>query len=288
MATVVIIENDRALCKTYVAALVGAGHTVKHITSDTEAIDYLVRQRKSPDAVLIDMRWPGSPEIVVVSAVSRLSHLAHTKVLVIGQIPQSNQRSVQFVRTDMLWRDPVSPDLLTQALQNLTTGFDAKTPTGKNTPAPATRVWWEGVEAVFVRWTDQALVFAWEDTTETAVKIPRGAVVRLLHKGVLNIEGDAPAWADLSPVDLSPSPNATPATAHPEQQASVGSVETARSNHNSEDGGWHSPKTLARTNTSQSRNRSEKVTAIARLIRKLTGGGSLRRQGDTLRSTSDS
>ena len=287
MPTVVVVENDRALCKTYVGALVGAGHTVKYFNSDTEAIDYLVRQRKSPDAVLVDMRWPGSLEIVVLSAVSRLSHLAHTRILVIGHLPQRSQRSVQFVRADMLWHAPVSPDLLTHTIHMLTAGLDPKILMEEDTPTHTTRVWWEGVEAIFVRWTDQALVFAWEDTTETAVKIPRGAVIRLLHKGVLNIEGDAPAWAGLSPVILPLSPDTTSTAVHSEQTPSS-SVQTALAGYNSEDDDWHSPKDPTHTNRSKSGNRSEKVTAIARLIRKLTGGGSPRRQGKPLDSTSGS
>lgn len=68
---------------------------------------------------------------------------------------------------------------------------------------PATRVWWEDREVAFVRWTDQALVFAWRESDETAMHIPRGAVLRLLDRGVLRIDGDAPAWLyDSRPLQL--------------------------------------------------------------------------------------
>lgn len=63
-----------------------------------------------------------------------------------------------------------------------------------DTHTSRTRVWWDGGEVLFVRWTDQALVFSWSGVRETAIHMPRGAVVRLLEKGVLYIEGEVPDW----------------------------------------------------------------------------------------------
>ncbi len=57
-----------------------------------------------------------------------------------------------------------------------------------------TRVWWDGNPVQFIRWTEKGLVFNWDDPRETAIHMPRGAVVRLMAKGVLQIEGDAPEW----------------------------------------------------------------------------------------------
>jgi hypothetical protein len=59
-----------------------------------------------------------------------------------------------------------------------------------------TRVWWAGDEVRFIRWTDQGLVFHWGDPRETAVHMPRGAVMRLMQKGVLQIEGRMPGWTN--------------------------------------------------------------------------------------------
>ena len=59
-----------------------------------------------------------------------------------------------------------------------------------------TRIWWDGGEVEFIRWTEKALVFQWGDATETAIHMPRGAVMRLMHKGVLQIEGEVPEWID--------------------------------------------------------------------------------------------
>lgn len=61
-------------------------------------------------------------------------------------------------------------------------------------PLLVTQVWWDGNEVDFVRWTDKSLVFCWKDARETAVHMPRGAVIRLLDKGVLRIEGHQPGW----------------------------------------------------------------------------------------------
>ncbi len=58
----------------------------------------------------------------------------------------------------------------------------------------STRIWWDGREVNFIRWTDGTLVFAWRENDETAMHIPRGAVTRLIDRGVLEVEGDLPAW----------------------------------------------------------------------------------------------
>ena len=67
-----------------------------------------------------------------------------------------------------------------------------------------TRVWWDGNPVQFIRWTEKGLVFNWDDPRETAIHMPRGAVMRLMAKGVLAIEGDAPMWThpDYKPVSL--------------------------------------------------------------------------------------
>jgi hypothetical protein len=90
-------------------------------------------------------------------------------------------------------------------------------PRGAN---PPTRVWWDEGEVEFIRWTEKSLVFAWCNATETAIHMPRGAVVRLLEKGVLRIEGNAPDWIqrpqqrELQPVSpLQPTQCAEPESA---------------------------------------------------------------------------
>ncbi len=103
-----------------------------------------------------------------------------------------------------------------------------------------TRVWWEEREVAFVRWTDQALVFAWRESDETAMHIPRGAVLRLLERGVLRIDGDAPAWLyDSRPLRLQRPQKPAPA-----------------------------PKKAA------PKKDKKRFNAIVRLIRKLSGGDS--------------
>ena len=69
---------------------------------------------------------------------------------------------------------------------------------------PHTRIWWDGNEVEFVRWTERALVFSWGDPHETAIHMPRGAVLRLMEKGVMQIEGELPEWADFGPLKLAP------------------------------------------------------------------------------------
>jgi hypothetical protein len=78
-----------------------------------------------------------------------------------------------------------------------------------------TRIWWDGSEVSFIRWTEKALVFSWGNVTETAVHMPRGAVVRLLQKGVLQIEGETPDWIHLSPLEFDRSPEPDETLPHP-------------------------------------------------------------------------
>jgi hypothetical protein len=63
-----------------------------------------------------------------------------------------------------------------------------------------TRIWWDDSEVEFIRWSEKSLVFSWGNVTETAVHLPRGAVVRLLRKGVLRVEGTLPDWVN-DPLD---------------------------------------------------------------------------------------
>ena len=42
-------------------------------------------------------------------------------------------------------------------------------------------------------------MFSWASTTDTAVHLSRGAVVRLLKNGVLRIEGTLPDWVSKPP-----------------------------------------------------------------------------------------
>ena len=74
-----------------------------------------------------------------------------------------------------------------------------------------TRVWWDNEEVKFVGWTEKALVFHWEDPRETAIHMPRGAVMRLMEKGVLRVEGYIPSvWLHpdtrSQPVPVAPPP----------------------------------------------------------------------------------
>jgi len=112
-----------------------------------------------------------------------------------------------------------------------------------------TRVWWDGSEVIFVRWTDRSLVFAWCDAAETAIQMPRGVVIRLLEKGVLHIEGVTPDWIFREQQQDIP---AAPRTATTRNAAAAAQPVV-------------SPTTPAKTEP------SSKLGAIARLIRKLSG-----------------
>ena len=263
MSNVVIIESDLDHAKAYAKALDGAGHTVKFIGSDIEAMDYLVRQRKAPDVVVLDMRRPGGVEMVVMGAVNRLSHLAQTKVLAVAPKVGSGQRAGQTWGADLFLSAPFSPDDFRRAIHTLTSESDSAASTSAEASLHATRVWWEGEEAVFIRWTDQSLVLAWPDAAETAIKIPRGAVTRLVGKGVLQVEGNVPTWARLSRPELTASEPIHAAKAQ----------ETAPAERQDQPTAANHPGAPA-----------NKLSVVARLIRKLTGGGDTQPQPESSRA----
>jgi hypothetical protein len=126
-----------------------------------------------------------------------------------------------------------------------------------------TRVWWDGNEVAFIRWTEKSLVFAWPNAYETAIHIPRGAVLRLVQKGILHIEGNMPNWmpgaiwelptgikmtADQPAVIEDPQPSPAQASA-PQHEVALPQAEAPKPDQ-----------------------RSARYSAISRLIRKLTGG----------------
>jgi hypothetical protein len=114
-----------------------------------------------------------------------------------------------------------------------------------------TRIWWDGGEVEFIRWTEKALVFNWGDPRETAIHMPRGAVTRLMEKGVLRVEGEMPPWTGARCGDDGEwQPEDTLAQSQEHQPPTLKSpVAIAK------------PKPLA-----------NRLNVVARLIRKLAGG----------------
>ncbi|MBN1201571.1 MAG: hypothetical protein JXJ20_06925 [Anaerolineae bacterium] len=133
-----------------------------------------------------------------------------------------------------------------------------------------TRVWWDGGEVEFIRWTDKSLVFCWDNTMDTAVHMPRGALVRLIRKGVMQIEGEMPAWIEQTRSGLRPSGTATKTTesthnapAQPVSQQADG-LQLVKGSH----------AQAAHANAIQPRQQPQQTTSISvisRLIRRLAG-----------------
>jgi hypothetical protein len=114
-----------------------------------------------------------------------------------------------------------------------------------------TRIWWDGGEVEFIRWTEKALVFNWGDPRETAIHMPRGAVMRLMEKGVLRVEGEMPPWTGArTDDDGERQPENTLAQSQERQPPALkSSVAIGK------------PKPL-----------TNRLNVVARLIRKLAGG----------------
>lgn len=242
MAKILIIQAELMLSNTCRAALISGGHKVTLIQFEMEAYEYLIQQRQVPDIVIVNVQDPGSTEMVVLGAVNRLPHLEHTKVLAIGYRQRAAQQAARTWGADLVLPSPVSANTLLSAVQSL---LAAQEP---DAPAP-TRIWWEGEEAVFLRWTEESLVFLWSNSMDTAVKVPRRAVLRLMKKGVLEVEGYAPTWVWGTPEPKRVMEAAPAVKAPPPPQ----------------------PLTLPEEAPSP---KLDKLSVITRLIRKLTGADS--------------
>jgi hypothetical protein len=123
--------------------------------------------------------------------------------------------------------------------------------------ARRTRIWWDGGEVEFIRWTEKSLVFNWGDPRETAIHMPRGAVTRLMEKGVLRVEGEMPPWTGPRSDDQLQSEDKLAAQEQQRQSAFKPPVPAAEK-----------PKPL-----------SNRLSVVARLIRKLAGGEERGRAG---------
>ncbi|MBN1680505.1 MAG: hypothetical protein JW966_09445 [Anaerolineae bacterium] len=172
--------------------------------------------------------------------------------------------------------------------------------------ANQTRVWWDNSEVSFVRWTERSLVFCWSNVTETAIHMPRGAVMRLMQKGVLRVEGEMPEWSyreaaqgDAQPAQAvtdhyeAPSAQKTPAPAataraptfkkidalhlntQPTDESVMAAEPDAAPAASSVDRVESTPPQAAESVSDSAvseRTRPDRFSIIARLIRKLSGG----------------
>ena len=126
-----------------------------------------------------------------------------------------------------------------------------------------TRVWWDSNEVAFIRWTEKSLVFAWPNAYDTAIHMPRGAVLRLVQKGILHIEGNMPNWMPEAIWEM--------------QTAIAGTIAPLP---REEDRQPLQPLVIEKqpevvppqAEAPKPEQRSERFNAISRLIRKLSGG----------------
>lgn len=129
-----------------------------------------------------------------------------------------------------------------------------------------TRVWWDGDEVAFVRWTNCSLVFSWLEPTVTATQMPRGAVIRLMEKGVLYVEGPMPDWIPAEFRQEPAKPAFEPIERHAEPCESVSAIDEPPVSP-------HDTQPLEPIEKAKSK-RPDLARAIGRLIRKLSGGES--------------
>jgi CheY-like chemotaxis protein len=276
MLNVLVVGDDVDLCKTYAEALKSAGHDVKTVVPSTQVITHLVRPEKVPGVIVLEMQVPCGSGMIVLGLVRRLPHLVQTRVLVVSRRPGLVRRASEFWGADLFLREPLAQGELRDAVRSLSRSAPAPdTPAHRKPRLGRTRVWWDKTEVTFIRWTDQGLVFAWSVTPEATVRVPRGAVACLLQNGVLRVEGHTPGWlaapepqveTRLQPPEYRrptssgrPTPAARLDVVKPEQMAPANS--RLQPQEQSSD-----------TEMRRVKQRSDRFTAVVRLIRKLTGG----------------
>ena len=115
------------------------------------------------------------------------------------------------------------------------------------------------------------LVLAWASNDETAFRLPRAAALRLLNKGVLRMEGDLPDWIpDQITVPKPAAPTTQPAT--PSAPSTTPARQRPAARPTIPPAAPPAPEPVAQPAEPAPRN--DRFSAIARIIRKLTGGDS--------------
>ena len=121
MATILIVEDDRDVCETYVDILENEAHKVDAVTNSAQAIDYLVRRRMRPDLVILDMNLGGESGLIVLGLIRRIPRLTNTKVIIASGYPDLAKRAIDQWGADLFLPKPVK----LEALQNTARGLDA-------------------------------------------------------------------------------------------------------------------------------------------------------------------
>lgn len=112
MATVLIVEDDFDLSETYVDLFENEGYDVAVVATSTDAIDSLIRARRVPDVVILDMYLPEGSGIVVLGLIRRLPRLANTKIVVVSGHPDMAQHAIRLWGADLFLQKPVPFDQL--------------------------------------------------------------------------------------------------------------------------------------------------------------------------------
>lgn len=116
MAKILIVEDDIDLCGTYQDALEAAGHTVRVISTGTEAVDCLIYRRFVPEVVILDLQLPGNSGIMILGIIRGMPRLHRTKVIIASGHTDAGQWAVTQWGADLFLEKPVPLDLLKRSI----------------------------------------------------------------------------------------------------------------------------------------------------------------------------
>jgi DNA-binding response OmpR family regulator len=125
MAQILIVEDDLDICETYIDILENEGHDLHAITTNAQAVDWLIRQRMKPDVVILDLNLAGESGFVVLGLIRRIPKLAKTKVIVASGYPDLAKKAIEKWGADLFLPKPVTMDLLKNTVRSLDTSSRA-------------------------------------------------------------------------------------------------------------------------------------------------------------------
>jgi two-component system phosphoglycerate transport system response regulator PgtA len=116
---ILIVEDDFDLCETYTDVLENEGHDLVAISTCTQAIECLIRNRMKPDVVILDLNLSGESGLIVLGLIRRLPKLINTKVIIASGYPDLAKRAIEQWGADLFLPKPVAIDVLKNTVRGL-------------------------------------------------------------------------------------------------------------------------------------------------------------------------
>lgn len=90
MASVLLIEDDKAIASAYLIGLQEAGFEVEHVLDGESAVDMISFERQ-PDVILLDLLLPGKSGFVIMNILKKTTHWKDVPVIIISNFDDKDK-----------------------------------------------------------------------------------------------------------------------------------------------------------------------------------------------------